>query len=148
MRTTPLHEADGLRTFAVVFDKGDEPIGGLSEFARSEAISGAGFTAVGAFSRVLLAYFDPDQNDYIDVPVDEQVEVLSMLGDVALADGTPEIHAHVVLGRRDASTVGGHLREASVYPTLEVIVTETPKHLTKRHDRETGLTLIDPNRAY
>lgn len=82
--------------------------------------------------------------DYVDISIDGQVEVLSMIGDVALTDGEAEVHAHVVVGHRDGSTSGGHLRKASVFPTLEVIVTETPAHLRKRHDPQIGLTLIDP----
>lgn len=147
MRARQLHETDGLRAFAVVFDKGDEPHQGLTEFAETEDISGAGLTAVGAFSRARLAYFDPDEMDYVDIPIEDQVEVLSMVGDIALADGQPEVHAHVVVGRRDGSTAGGHLQDAAVFPTLEVIVTETPEHLRKTHDPETGLTLIDPGKS-
>lgn len=146
MRSRKLHEADGLRTFVVVFDKGDEPHGGLTEFARIEDIDAASLTAVGAFSDAVLAYFDPERMDYVEFTIDSQVEVLAMVGDVASADGEPEVHAHVVVGHRDGSTAGGHLRSASVFPTLEVVVTETPAHLKKRHDPETGLTLIDPNR--
>lgn len=144
MRTSQLAEADGLRTFAVIFDKGEEPHSGLTSAARSLGLSAASLTAIGAFSSATLAYFDPELMDYIDIPIEEQVEVLSMVGDVALADGEAEVHAHVVVGRRDGSTAGGHLKEARVFPTLEVIITESPTHLRKRHDRETGLTLIDP----
>jgi predicted DNA-binding protein with PD1-like motif len=76
--------------------------------------------------------------------VDEQTEVLSMIGDIALGEeGDPEIHAHIVLGRRDATTVGGHLLEATVRPTLEVVLTEAPQHLRRRSDPDSGLALID-----
>jgi len=68
--------------------------------------------------------------------------VLSLLGDIALADGKPKLHAHVVLGKRDGSAHGGHLLEAHVRPTLEVILTESPSHLERVHDPETGLPLI------
>jgi predicted DNA-binding protein with PD1-like motif len=144
MQTALLNTDDGLRTYAVIFDKGDEPHSGLQRFAEEEQISAASLTAVGAFSSATLGYFDRDRMDYDDIPVDEQVEVLSMVGDIALSDEQPEVHAHLVVGKRDGSTMGGHLRSAQVWPTLEVIVTETPAHLRKRHDRETGLTLIDP----
>lgn len=146
MRTRQLDESEGLRTFVVVFDKGDEPKSGLTRFANEEGVTAASLTAVGAFESATLAYFDRDEMDYVDIPIGDQVEVLSMVGDVALADDDPEVHAHVVVGYKNGSTAGGHLKEAEVYPTLEVIVTETPKHLRKRHDRETGLTLIDPSR--
>lgn len=144
MRSRKLHESDGLRTFVVVGDKGDEPLQGLTEFAHSEDIDAASMTAVGAFSSATLAFFDAGQMDYVEFDINHQVEVLALVGDVALADGDPEVHAHVVVGHRDGSTAGGHLRRALVFPTLEVVVTETPAHLRKRHDPETGLTLIDP----
>jgi uncharacterized protein len=87
------------------------------------------FTAIGAFKEVTLGYFDWAQKDYIKIPVGKQVEVLSLIGDVTSSDDKPNIHGHVVLGKRDGSTAGGHLIEARVRPTLEVILTESPKHL-------------------
>jgi predicted DNA-binding protein with PD1-like motif len=142
MRSTVLHDADGLRTFAVVMDKGDDAAVQLLAFARQNGVSGAGLTAIGACQEATLAYFDPEQKQYHDIPVTEQVEVLSMIGDLAEKDGEPALHAHAVLGRRDGSVVGGHVKQAIVWPTLEVIVTETPEHLRKRVDEETGLALI------
>ncbi len=143
MKSKLLHEANGLRTFAIVFEKGDEAMTGLEAFARAEQVTGASFTAIGAFRGATLAYFDPDELAYHDIPVDGQVEVLSLLGDVADDQGQPAVHAHVVVGRRDGSARGGHLRQATVWPTLEVVLEETPTHLRKRTDPETGLALID-----
>lgn len=137
-----LHEVDGLRTFAVVMDKGDEAAGELLRFAREHDITGAGLTAVGACREATLAYFDPEAMSYQDIPVTEQAEVLSLVGDIAVKDGEPAVHAHTVMGLRDGSTVGGHVRRAIVWPTLEVIVTESPAHLRKRVDEETGLALM------
>lgn len=142
MKSKLIHEADR-RTFAVVFDKGDEVVGGLTAFARENAISAAQITAIGAFKTVTLGFFDPDAMDYSRFSLAEQVEVLSLIGDVAEKDGEPQVHAHVVVGRSDGSTRGGHLFEGDVWPTLEVIVTEAPAHLRKTVDDETGLALID-----
>jgi uncharacterized protein len=142
MRSTLLHESAGLRTFAVVLDKGDEATAALLAFAREHEVNGAALTAIGACREATLAYFDPEPKRYQEIPVTEQVEVLSLLGDIANKDGEPALHAHAVLGRRDGSTVGGHLKRAVVWPALEVIITETPHHLRKRIDEETGLALI------
>ncbi len=142
MRSKLLHEVDGLRTFAVVMEKGDEAAGELLRFAREHPVAGAGLTAVGACREATLAYFDPETLTYQDVPVTEQAEVLSLLGDIAVRGSDPAVHAHAVMGLRDGSTLGGHLRRAVVWPTLEVIVTESPAHLRKRFDEETGLPLI------
>ena len=89
-----------------------------------------------------LGYFDWESKQYKKIPVSEQVEVLSLIGDVALKDGEPKVHAHVVLGRSDGSTRGGHLLDAHVRPTLEVILVESPVHLRKQVDEESGLALI------
>jgi predicted DNA-binding protein with PD1-like motif len=142
MKTKQLHQA-GPRTFAVVFDKDDEVVEGLTAFTREHAIAAAQITAIGAFKAVTLGFFDPDAMDYKKFALPEQVEVLSLIGDVAEKDGESQIHAHVVVGRSDGSTRGGHLFEGVVWPTLEVILTEVPSHLRKKVDEETGLALID-----
>ena len=144
MKSTLL-DATGLRTWVLIFDKGDEPVAGLTAFAKAQKLGAAHFTAIGAFSDVTLGYFDRAKRDYKKIPLHEQVEVLSLLGDVALDKGEPKIHAHVVVGRADGEARGGHLLEAHVWPTLEVVLVESPRHLRKRHDPETGLALIDPS---
>jgi predicted DNA-binding protein with PD1-like motif len=138
-----LHE-DGGRTFVLVFEKGDGAMAGLHSFARDHGLTAARFTAIGAFSDAKLGYFDRERKDYAEIDVREQVEVLSLLGDVAVEDGDARVHAHVVLGRSDGSALGGHLLEGHVWPTLEVVLDESPAHLRKRSDPETGLALIDP----
>ena len=144
MKSTLL-DATGPRTWVLIFDKGDEPVAGLTAFAKAQNLGAAHFTAIGAFSDVTLGYFDRAKRDYKKIPLHEQVEVLSLLGDVALDKGEPKVHAHVVVGRADGEARGGHLLEAHVWPTLEVVLVESPRHLRKRHDPETGLALIDPS---
>jgi hypothetical protein len=133
----------GAKTFALVFDKGDEVMAGLARFAEEQGLAGSHFTAIGAFSEVTLGYFDRVRRDYRRIPLREQVEVLSLVGDVALKDGRPQVHAHVVVGKADGTAHGGHLLEARVWPTLEVILLEAPRHLQRKLDAATGLALID-----
>ncbi len=145
MQSKLLSRNGGERVFAVILEKGDEVIDCLKQFAESEQLSAAQLTAIGAFSDAVLHYFDWDKKEYLNIPVREQVEVASMVGDVALApDGKSSLHVHLVLGRRDGSALAGHLAEAHVRPTLEVIVSESPAYLQKVYDPETGLALIRP----
>jgi predicted DNA-binding protein with PD1-like motif len=130
------------RTFAVILDTGDDAMACLTAFAREHRLSASQFTALGAFRDCVLGYFDWQKKDYRRIPIDQQVEVLALLGVIALDDGTPKLHAHVVVGKADGSAHGGHLLEAHVRPTLEVIITESPVHLQRRSDPETGLALI------
>jgi uncharacterized protein len=131
------------RTWALVFATGDEVVSTLTEFATLHQLSAARFTAIGAFSEATLGYFDWRKKDYERITVREQVEVLSLLGDVAQDAGQPKVHAHVVVGKRDATAHGGHLLEARVRPTLEVMLVESPARLARVFDPESGLALIE-----
>src|SRR5690349_12124738 len=124
MRTKLIHDAP--RTFAVILDTGDEAVACLTAFAREHEIGAAQLTGLGAFRDVTLGYFEWETKRYRRIPIAEQVEVVSLIGDIGLGpDGTPSLHPHVVCGRSDGSAVGGHLLEGHVRPTLEVIVTES-----------------------
>jgi predicted DNA-binding protein with PD1-like motif len=79
--------------------------------------------------------------------VDEQCEVLSLIGDVAEGPDGPSMHAHVVLGLADGTARGGHLLEGWVFPALEVVVTEAPARLRKVMRPDLGIALIDVNRS-
>jgi predicted DNA-binding protein with PD1-like motif len=133
----------GERTFVVVFDKDDEVVESLTRFASRERLRASQVTAIGALRDVVLGYFDRDTREYRRIPLTEQVEVLSLLGVITLDGEKPKLHAHVVVGRADGSARGGHLLEGHVWPTLEVVVEELPKHLQRRTDPESGLALID-----
>jgi predicted DNA-binding protein with PD1-like motif len=145
MRSKLLHESAGQRIHVLVLETGDEAMRCLQDFANKERISAAQITGIGAFSEATLNYFDWEQKKYLPIPVREQVEVASLLGDVALSpSGKPAIHVHVVLGRRDGTALAGHLAQARVRPTLELILSEPPAYLHKSHDPQSGLALIRP----
>jgi uncharacterized protein len=146
MKARLINRAGHQRTFVVVLDTGDEVMTSLRRFVTQEALEAAQFSAIGAFRSAVLGYFDWETKDYRRIPVDEQVEVASFIGDLAQGpDNKPSLHVHCVLGRRDGGAVAGHLLEAHVRPTLEIVLTDSPVHLRKRHDPESGLALIDPS---
>lgn len=142
MRAKLIDEHDP-RVFAVIFDTGEDPVAGLTRFAEEQNLNASSFSAIGAFSEATLGYFDWEKKDYEPIPVSEQTEVLSMLGDIAVEGrNRKKVHAHAVLGKRDGATCGGHLLAARVRPTLEVILTESPGYLQRKHDPRSGLSLI------
>jgi predicted DNA-binding protein with PD1-like motif len=147
MKAKRLKQSGAETTWVLVFDRGDEVVKTLTAFAKEHGLSAAHFTAIGAFSEARLGYFQRDKKDYKKIPVNDQVEVLSLIGDIALEKAEPKIHAHAVLGTADGGTRGGHLLEATVWPTLEVVLTESPQHLRKKIDPEVGLALIDLDAA-
>lgn len=133
------------RTFILVIDPGEEAFEAIRRFARAENINAASVTAIGAFATATLAFFDLSTQDYREIPVADQSEVLSLIGDITLDEkDMPNPHLHVVLGFADGSTKGGHFLKGVVRPTLEVVIRETPAELRRSYNREFGIALIDP----
>jgi predicted DNA-binding protein with PD1-like motif len=147
MKHKLLSEADGVRHFLLVFDTGDEVAAGLVQFAAEQRISHATFHGLGAFERFTIAYFNLLANEYEKTAMDEQVEVMSLIGNIAQFEGKPKLHAHVVLGKRDLTAHGGHLVEGYVRPTLEVSLTAFAQNIARKIDAATGLPLIDIDEA-
>jgi uncharacterized protein len=143
MQSKLIFEREGLKTYALVYEKGEEFVSALEHFTEQHKLSASQFTAIGAFSDAVVGFFDRKEMDYLKIPVKEQVEVLSLNGNITLSDKGYKVHAHAVLGKADGSTIGGHILEAHVWPTLEVMVEESPKHLVRKTDPETGLALLD-----
>jgi uncharacterized protein len=133
---------DEPKTFVLVFETGDEVAGALQQFAKEQGLGGSSFKAIGALSYAKLGWFNWETKNYDPDCILEQVELFSLIGDIALKDGKPQVHAHVVVGRSDGTAHGGHLLEARVRPTCELILTESPAHLRKKLDPESGIALI------
>ena len=146
MKSKVVEDADVV-TYVVVCDPGDEAFDTLTQFARAQDLEASQITAVGAFSRATVGWFDPEAKQYRRIPVDEQCEVLSLIGDVAEGPEGPSVHIHVVLGLPDGTTRGGHLLEGWVLPTLEVIIREAPAELRKVMNPDIGIALIDLDRS-
>jgi uncharacterized protein len=135
---------DGVeRTFVLVLDQGEEAFKSITEFADRERISGASVSAIGAFSKAKVGWFDLHARKYKPIEVNEQCEVLSLIGDVAQGDdGKASLHLHAVLGLQDGTLRGGHLLSGSVQPTLEVTITETVVNLRRKERPDLGIALI------
>jgi predicted DNA-binding protein with PD1-like motif len=139
---TKLINNDTQKTYAVILDSGDEVTDCLKTFAREYQLSAAHFTAIGAFKNVTTGFYDFSIKDYRENKMDEQVEVLTLAGDVSLYKGEPKVHAHVVVGNRNGTAFGGHLLKAVAHPTLEVMITESPAYLKREMDEASGIPLI------
>lgn len=131
------------KTYAIIMDNGDEVMEQLKSLAKEQQWKASQFTAIGAFSEATLGFYDFTLKDYKKIPVQEQVEVLALTGDISLYKNKPKVHAHVVLGKADGSTCGGHLLKGKAHPTLEIILTESPEWLHRKMNPDLELSLID-----
>ena len=131
-------------SYLLVFHTGQEVMKGLLAFARKHDLVAGHVTGIGALSSAVIGYFDPEKNSYLHRAESEQVELLSLTGNLALNDNEPFFHVHVALGLRDGSARGGHLFEAMVRPTVELVLTTSPRPVRRKIDHVTGLPLLDP----
>ena len=132
------------RIWFAVLETSEEVKQQLLALVEQEKISAASFVALGAFEKATIAYFDWEKKNYQPIPVTQQVEVITLIGDVVPDEkNKPALHAHTILGLPDGTTRGGHLMEGHVRPTLEVTVTETPAHLVRRKQPGLGVALIE-----
>jgi predicted DNA-binding protein with PD1-like motif len=145
MQVQLLNPGESTKQYAVIFYEGDEAFSGLLEFAEKYHVTSAHFTAIGAVNGATVAWFDPQRKMYKKIPIQGQHEVIGMSGDIALYKGKPVVHTHLIVGSPDGTTHGGHLLDANVSPTLEVMMTVDPVMMQKRLDPATDLTLIDPS---
>jgi uncharacterized protein len=148
MRSRLLTDHHGTRTFAVALETGDRLMEAITRFAADNGLAASEFTAIGALASAQLAAFDPESREYVDIPVDGQVELASLNGRITRpegGEGDPHLHVHCVLSRPDGSAVAGHLIEAEVRPTAEVLITDSPTELHRRTDPESGLPVLRPD---
>ena len=122
----------------------DEPaIESITSFLTKQGLGFANISAAGAVKGVRLGYWNRDSKQYQLRDFDEQLEAVSFQGNASLKDGKPFLHIHGVFARSDYSTIGGHVKEAWVYPTFEVWLRAEHLEVRRAHDGATGLDLLD-----
>jgi uncharacterized protein len=144
MKSAKIAGAAGDETRVLILDSGEEAFAALTKFANDAQLTAASLTAIGAFEKATVGWFDFENKTYKKIEIGEQREVLSAIGDVAIGDdGQASLHIHVVLGLSDGTTRGGHLLAGTVRPTLEVVLIDTPSHRRRKKKRDLGIAMID-----
>ena len=144
MKSQLVSDTADAQVHVVILDSGEEALAALTKFANDKKLAAASLTAIGAFEKATVGWFDLASKSYRKIEVAEQSEVLSAVGDVATGDdGKPSLHIHIVLGLSDGTTRGGHLLAGTVRPTLEVVLTEVPSKLRRKKRADLGIALID-----
>ena len=133
---------DKQKTYAIVLESGEEAMEQILAFANEKKIAASQFTAIGAFSETIVGFFDFSIKDYKKTHFNQQMEVLSLMGDITIFKDQYKIHGHIVLAKEDGSAYGGHLMKGIVHPTLEIILTESPVYLQRKMDKDAGIPLI------
>jgi predicted DNA-binding protein with PD1-like motif len=124
------------------FDKGEDVFTELSSFTERKHIMAAVFTALGAAGAVTLSYYDLIKKEYIDRDLKEDLEIVTVTGNIGRMDEKQIVHAHGIFSNRDMQTFGGHIKKIIVSATCEVTLTKLEGNITRGFDEETGLNLM------
>ena len=112
--------------FEVRFSTGDEILSGLYDLVAKHRITSGHIMGIGGLAPgALLGWGDPEVGGFKKVEIKDKTEIVSLLGDISLRDGTPYVHVHMVVGSADGSTKAGHLLEARIAPVGELTVVAT-----------------------
>lgn len=129
--------------YFLVLERGDEIIDSITAFATRTGVRAAGLSGLGAVQRLTLGFYDLTAGGYERRSWQEELEVASLEGNLAEVDGGPFPHIHGVFGRRDFSTLAGHVFEAVVSVTLEITVLTAPEPIRRRQVDFCNLKLLD-----
>lgn len=136
-----IHSESG--TYTLNFARGEEVMAGLASFLKEKNIQAAHLTGLGAASRVTLAYYNLTTKSYEKQTITEDVEILSLTGNVGVKEGGElVVHIHGTFGRKDLSVFGGHLFELEISGAGEIHLTTFSGTINRAYDEQTGLTLM------
>jgi predicted DNA-binding protein with PD1-like motif len=133
------------KTYCIIFADGDEVLSGLKEFAVKYHVTSAHFTAIGDAKSAKFGWYDKKKQMFRVNEINNFAEITSLMGDISLYNNNPVVHAHINLATEDGLVHGGHLLEAIVSPTLQLMLTVEPVALYKKLDKESGILIIDPD---
>jgi len=144
MKVKLLSTSGQVKTYVLVFAKGDEVMSGLMEFAQKYNVKSAHYQAIGDALSAKIGVYDYSHKQFKVIPITEPSEVTSLTGDIAVLNGKPAPHSHLNLAAADGSVRGGHLLELVIGPTLELFMTVEPTPLYKKRNAEFDANVIDP----
>lgn len=138
-----IHKQDNFKTFS--FSKGEEIMITLKQYLTENKIHAAHITGLGAADSIEVAYYNLDTKEYERHQISEDLEILSLTGNVGVKeDGEIVIHIHGTFGRQDLSVLGGHLFSMRVSGAGEIHLRVFAGAINRAYDEETGLTLMCP----
>jgi len=125
-------------TYIVRLDAGEKIVETLKALCERDAIGAGYFNGLGAVGEAEIGHFDPGTNDYAWVKLAGPYEIVSLYGNITVADGKPFIHAHIALGDSTFAVKGGHLKEAVVSVTCEFTLTRFRDDIGRKRDEASG----------
>lgn len=124
------------------FARGEELFSTILAWCGENSLVGGTLTGLGACDQLEIAYYNLETRTYERHQVNEDVEIVSLTGNLGTLDGKPMLHLHGSFGRLDLSLFGGHLFSLRVSGACEIHLTPLKSSLVRQYDETTGLNLL------
>lgn len=128
--------------YVIRLDRGDEIIGALKDLAKKEGIGLASLTGIGAAGQVTAGVFDTREKMFKGHTWTGDLEITSISGNMNTMNEEPYTHVHVTIADEQGHAFGGHLTEAVISGTGELVLTELKGLVDRTFDEQTGLNIF------
>lgn len=132
-----------MKTHFLRLKKGDEAVSKIIEFCDQNSIESGWLSGLGAATSAQLAIYDLDKKEYFRKSINDILEIGNLTGNISKLDGKTILHCHATLALSSFEAVAGHIDELIIAATCEIIIWETETKLTRKHDQEIGLNLLE-----
>ena len=129
--------------FFVRLERGEEILSSLAALAEKEDIALGCVSGLGAVDRFTAGVFFPQEKVYRKNDFHGNFEITSLTGTITRMDGKPYLHLHMSAGNEYGKVTGGHLNEAHVSATCEIVVRVVEGSVGRAFSDEIGLNLFE-----
>lgn len=131
------------KTFFIRFEPGEEILTGLKSFCDNENVKLATVQAIGAINKVIIGFYDLSKKEYFPRTITGDHEITSLNGTITEMNDSAYIHLHITIADEENKVIGGHLNEAIVSATCEMVVTEISGKVNRYYNKDIGINLLD-----
>lgn len=136
----------GTDKYVLRLESGDDILQSLRDFAGAKKLGASLLEGIGSLNKVKLGHYDFKTKQYKYETFEDDFEILNLSGNISNMDRKALPHAHVTLGRRDFSVIGGHLDDGSRANMVEIGIWKLPGQLRKAKDEAIGLNVLQLSR--
>lgn len=128
--------------YVIRLEKGEEIVTKVKELCEKEDVKLASLSGIGAVNKVTAGLFRTKEKKYVSKTYEEDMEIVSLGGNVSCMNGETYLHFHISVANEAGEVRGGHLTEAFISATGELVLTRIEGTVDREYSDEIGLNLL------
>lgn len=124
-------------------ERGEKVIETLKDFCTKNKIRCGYFFGIGALGKAELAHYIVENKKYTSKIFKQPLEIVNMAGNITRMNNEVYLHCHITLSDEEMKAVAGHLKEATIAATCEIILVKLNASISRKFNDFIGLNLLD-----